>query len=260
MNEILKCIDCSSDNLCYLYGSYVCLGCGLLKTDTIPEVSNETSEIYNSTYLQKGSNTKVVKDNKYIKADIYKLHVQITYSSAERSYSKICDIIDQLELAGTIKNKTKEIWKNIPKVYKGYFRKGMLACCIYYSCINNNYPIDSEEVCKLLLIETKYFNSANKEFILIFSEKYKDLITKTLTINDYLNRYCYKLDLSKEKQFNLLKDCIIFLNKKELPETSPKLITSSIIYIVCQNNKYPIDKNSISKILPMSSKVINDLN
>jgi transcription initiation factor TFIIIB Brf1 subunit/transcription initiation factor TFIIB len=270
MEKILICKDCNSKNLHISHGSYVCVNCGLLKTDTIFPLEYEEPEEMIPTFIHKGSKTFVLRDNKYVYSDIYRLQISTNYSSAQKALDNTRNIINSI--FGILKTPKYEffamkLWESVSKkTHKGSLRKGLIACCIYYSCIHNNYPIDNTEICRYLGIDTKCFNKTNKEFINLLDPKFFSTVTKNLEIEDYFNKYCFKFeDIDYDQRFLLYKKCIELYklldekNCKSIKNYNKKIVASSIIYIVSINNNMSLKRTDIIKILPYSKDMVEEL-
>ena len=272
--SIENCIFCNSFNIDsdLETGYVVCVDCGSILNTIISEdvdfsESNQTDSTNPfspvlSTYLPKGSNSYILKNNEYIKCDIYKLHVQNSYNNLQKSYDQVTSVIDNITtLSDSIKDLSKKLWSIVMKsglVIRSGPRKGLIACCIYYSCIYYDVPRSPLEICiELGLSDTKNFNKGLKEFRSIFEQtEYKHLLTKSTTAMDYFVRLCSDMSIAKIIQenisFQLSQKCI---NKYEdiklkIEESIfPKNLACSIIYIVCRQENIALTKIKLSKCL-----------
>ncbi len=282
----IECQECKKE-LNKINGQYVCTECGLINNDIIvdeidyPDNRQEQNNPFSnelSTFMSKGNMSYILKDSKYIKFDIYKLHVQTNYNNKQRSYSDVSNIIDSCIIPEKVKNTAKKIWTDFigtKKIIKGLMRKGIISCILYYSHIEHNIPIEISEICDLIYkIDTKYFNKANKEFITIFNNsKWSHLLTKRIEAVDYFNYYIHRIiDITSRandtrsyseydetyapKCQSIINECLKLYNDNEyrflnLGLTSTKNICISIIYIViikymCITKTFVSEKTSIT--------------
>ncbi len=200
-----KCTECNA-KLFKLKEHYTCKECGLISdykiTDhdniLIPELfyNNETPYTESGTFVPKGSKSYILKDSKYIYNDIYRLNVQILYTKEMRLYDSITDTIESICLDNysfCIKKVSKELWLLVKHTYKAQIRKEIIGSCIYYACIDNNRPIEIDEILKIVQIDN--MNKGMKIFKeILYNSNKKYLLTKKIDTIYYIYYYINKLE------------------------------------------------------------------
>jgi len=175
----------------------------------------------------------------------------------------------------SVRKTSKILWSEImkdKKLTRAGVRKGLIACCLYYACINHDSPRTPIEICNDFgMSDTKQFNKGDKEFIHTFENKarWSHLLTKTLKSDDYLTRYCNKLKnegvIYENVSFTILKKCKIVNDKldNKISCYFPKSIAAGIIYYVYKQEGFSITMNKIANSLgvcpPTLSKVVKSI-
>lgn len=245
--------------------------CGnIFKTTDINPFINE----YNSSFIPKGVKNICYENGKIVKYDISKIHLKNNFNPLQKSFNNVEEHMDQITsdkyskrvvttakiLWGEIMNSTKvtDDGESIRKIIRAGVRKGLIACCLYYSCIHYNSTRTPLEICNDFgMNDTKQFNKGDKEFKEIFENipKWSHLITKTSNSDDYFGRFCSELELNhviKENlAFNLAKECRNIHEdiKDKLHNLFPKSSACGILFWVLKHNKINITKTNLSKIL-----------
>jgi transcription initiation factor TFIIIB Brf1 subunit/transcription initiation factor TFIIB len=294
---ITQCKDCPSKKLTTVDGYLVCSKCGLVLQSIISdeaEWNNYTnkdgskgnnsrcggSTAYDinpfidplSTFLPKGSKSFINKEGRYIEYDISKLHIQNSYNHLQKSYNQVELIIDSStadRYSKTVVTTAKKLWAEImksKKLTRGGVRKGLIACCIYYSCIHHDCPRSPIEVCRDFgLPDTKNFNKGDKEFKETFEREpmWAHLLTKNLSTDNYFMRLCSKLEtercIKEGTSFVLSKKCKEFYenNKDELESVFPKSAACGIIFYICKKESIAITKSKLSKTLGICAPTLS---
>jgi transcription initiation factor TFIIIB Brf1 subunit/transcription initiation factor TFIIB len=285
MNESY-CLICKRRLTRHNDGNIVCENCGLVHNEMflsdIPEwdLTNTYSidEVQNpyitlSTFTQKGSKSLITINGKICNNDIYNLHVQNSYTNKQRSFDKIESIIDNHlgNYSASILNTTKQLWHLIMEsghVTRGPPRLGLLACCLYYSCIFYGTSRTHKEICKDFGLENKIFNKSHKTFVSLFQQN-KDwsfLLYKNISIKDYLLRFCSDIEIAGfiTEYYKLYNECIDYyeLKKDTLKNamiTNPKNISCAILCIICKEITKKYITNNMDVSYPTLNKIINIL-
>lgn len=298
-----ECDNCNSsnsvnviNNLRELDGHLVCVNCGLIASHTIIEdiewtnyndgsldksrceksYENELNPFINSliTFIPRGSTTTVYKNGEKYKFDISKLHLNYSYNHMQRSYNNVENLIEGMttnKYSYNVCMTTKTLWAEImksKKITRAGVRKGLIACCLYYACINHDTPRSPLEICRDFgMDDTKHFNKGDKDFKEMFGNniKWSHLLTKTLQSDDYFSRFCNKLEneeiIGENMSFIISKKCRV-INDQVADQLScffPKSAAAGIIYYVCKQEGISILMNKMAKSLdvcpPTLSKV-----
>ncbi len=236
---------------------------GIIKSTDINPYSDS---IY--SFIPKGVKNVCFENGKAIKYDIYKIHLKNSSNHLKKSFNIVKDYIEfnACDKYSTRVIQTAELlWADIMKtrrIIRGGVRKGLIACCVYYSCIYYDSTHSPIEICNDFGMDnTKNFNKGDKEFKEIFenSEKWSHLLSKTTSSDDYFTRLCSDLEMNlviKERTaYELANECkeIYEKTKDNLAGIIPKSAACGIIYWVLCSKKINVKKSSISKILNICS-------
>lgn len=282
----MNCQECHMPLILQEDSQYVCVECGLVSSgnicmsemsqefygSSIDELSNPYTKI--STFIQKGSKSLVTINGHLKNSDIYKFHIQNSYSNKQRSFDKVDSIFENISgHSDSVKKTAKELWSCVMNnniIIRGLNRKGLLACCLYYSCIHYGCPRSPKEICDLFDIEQKIFNKSDNLFIELFqnNKEWSFLLFKNSKIEDYLLRISSDLErdniIPEGQYFFFYKQCIIYyheINEIKLNNLDPKYIASAIIYIVSKTfkNCNKLKKKYIIEKMEMCYPTLNKL-
>ena len=272
-----QCPDCKISDIISTSEYKICSTCGLVIDVLISEkdttnfqsfqtINDFTPEL--STFLQKGSKTFICKDGKYLPCDIYKLHIQNSYNNKQRSYNKASDIFDNhlIRYSQKINDTAKQLWSSIMKtgkIYRAEPRSGLMACCVYFSCIHNSRPCNVKDLCSMFNVDSKYFNKGLKEFRVIFEndEQWSHILTKTLTKESYIYYYCSELEQNNviENYSKIANECQMLCqmlcersgegSENNFNDFNINIYVASLIYVTCLKNGILITKIKFSKLL-----------
>jgi transcription initiation factor TFIIIB Brf1 subunit/transcription initiation factor TFIIB len=244
--------------------------CGnvIKSTDINPFTTNSSS------FVPKGVNNVCYENGKIMKYDISRVHMKNNFNHLQKSFNIVEDHMDHITndkyskrvvmtaktLWGEIMNttKTKENGDLVRKITRAGVRKGLIACCLYYSCIHYDSTRSPLEICQDFgMPDTKQFNKGDKEFKEVFENvpKWCHLLTKTSNSEDYFSRFCSELEMhhiiKEGVAFNLAKDCreIYEQIKDKLHGLFPKSSACGIIFWVMKHKKISITKTNLSKVL-----------
>ena len=210
----------------------------------------------------KNHNHKVCQDcgsanliSKSLSQDLSKLHMRFSYNHKEKSFDNVKDIIENsgYSYQSQITDTALILWGEIMKAQKltrAGVRKGLIACCMYYSCLHHGSPRTPIEICKdFYMDDTKQFNKGDKEFRETFetSDKWSHLLKKTNDSEEFFSRFCSILGL----EFNMKNKCNDLYNKYNLSEMEvvPKSAAAGIIFYICTKEGIKVSKTTISKKL-----------
>jgi transcription initiation factor TFIIIB Brf1 subunit/transcription initiation factor TFIIB len=231
---------------------------GVKTTDINPFSTNSSS------FVPKGVKNVCYENGKVIKYDISKLHMKNNFNHLQKSFNIVDDHLENItsdKYSKRVVLTAKILWGEImktKKITRAGVRKGLIACCLYYSCIHYDSTRSPLEICQDFgMTDTKQFNKGDKEFKETFENipKWSHLLTKTSNSEDYFSRFCSDLEMShiiiEGVSFQLAKDCreIYEKIKNDLYGMFPKSAACGIIFWVLKNRKIPITKTILSKEL-----------
>ncbi len=233
-------------------------GSGIKTTEINPFMNNISS------FIPKGVKNVCYENGKAIKYDISKLHMKNNFNHLQKSFNLVDDHLENIASDRYSKRvilTAKILWGEImksKKITRAGVRKGLIACCLYYSCIHYDSTRSPLEICQDFgMNDTKQFNKGDKEFKETFENipKWSHLLTKTSNSEDYFSRFCSDLEMNhiiKEGvAFKLAKDCrdIYERIKNDLYGLFPKSAACGIIFWELKHKKISITKTVLSKTL-----------
>lgn len=225
--------------------------CGMATSVFFPNSSN-------STTMTGGKNNFLMK----------KLHMQMSMDYVERSRYHLFNKIGRMceELSSVVLDTTKHLYLDLEKLKlsRGNVRKGLIACCIFYSCKQNNVPRSIKEIASICDIDPSIVNNANKVFQDVMSghtiSKYFKETTET---NDLLSRFCSYLSFQRKETSQIIKiiDPIQKVMEEEqlLIGKTPSAITAAYILYAVDKLSFNITKKTISEKLNVSIVTINKI-
>lgn len=248
-------------------GNQVCKECGsvfnemclseipewdITNTYSIDDIENPYTTL--STFTQKGSKSLITVNGKIYNNDIYKLHIQNSYNNKQRAFDKMETFLENHtnNYPKCIITTTKQLWHHImetKKITRGQIRIGILACCLYYSCIFHSTSRTHKEISNEFNITNKTFNKSHKIFEEMFkyNKEWSFLLYQNISVENYLLRFCsdiclYEKDSNYKNYYELYNKCIEYYDTKksifkENFITNPKNISCAILYNVINENQ-----------------------
>ena len=147
------------------------------------------------------------------------------------------------------------------KISRGNNRKGIIAACVFNACKECKYPRSSNEIAKVFEINTKIMTKGIKKYteIMRLNKSNLERISniKSISIDDFIERFSHKLNLDNEDITNinnLVEKCKYFKIDKD---NTPPAMASGCIYLYIKNKKLKISKKDISNISQISEVTIN---
>jgi len=207
------------------------------------------------------------------KSFIMRLHYQQAFTHKQKTFWQISEKFQNYAIRLSINSVTLKDAKNMwhicmesGKLTRASIRNGLIASCLYYSCIHNQLPIDRQKVIDITEGTSKGFLKGEKIFIeLMENTCYKNLGKSRIDIkeNDSFIKYCNALELP----FNISTLCndVYTKNIDKLDSVTPKSAVAGILYYVVKNH-CKLNKPSKTKIssettvcIPTINKVLNIL-
>jgi len=269
-----KCHNCNSINVMIdtNMGNMICTDCGTELIDAIILLSedycsndNENNYCRTSENL-KGIGVKVqatkVKGGNPRFAHMHKwTNNSNNYKNA--TYNKKCNemnsMIDKEKLG--IKKKITDHAQELYKIYKektsntkrAEGEKGILAGCLYWSCIKDGFSITNEKLAKIYDIDMEFLNrgiSIIYETIKIHAYSVNTYMFEIKTVEDYIRKYCSSFKL-EDKYTDMCVKMGKFIDENiDSFSNTPATLACAVIYHI--NLKEGIFKLSEIK------KLIND--
>ena len=185
----------------------------------------------------------------------------------ERSLYKVYKDIESKcfdsDLPLIIGNTAKSFYKIVSetKISRGSNRIGIIAACIYYACKECEVPRSTSELASLFDIDTKVMTKGCKNFTEIIRiskcDKKRIQSHKSVTLYDFIDRFCHKLNLEGEINLHIKELSKICENLSLVNDNTPPAMSSGCIYFYIKNKNIDISKKHISNICKISEVTIN---
>ena len=185
----------------------------------------------------------------------------------ERSLFKVFEEISRIckksNLPIIIINEANSLYKIVSstKISRGANRLGIIAACVYFSCKINNVPRSPNEIASIFDLKIPVMTKGCKKFqeIMQLNKVNINRIHQavTITMDDFIDRFCSKLELTKE-DINQIKDISKMAQFYNLiNENTPPSMAAGCIYLYIKDNELIIHKKEISDICKISEVTIN---
>lgn len=205
------------------------------------------------------------RNDKMNKINMYQKWNSMPYK--ERSLYKVFIEIEQKcsenDLPAIISTTAKSLYKIISstKISRGSNRKGVIAASVYYACKECNVPRSTNELAHIFDINIKVMTKGCKNFTEIMrisnSDKNRIQSHKSVNLNDFIERFCHKLNMNNKDIKNILHISEICQTKKLVNDNTPPAMASGCIYIYIKSFNLKINKKEISDICKISEVTIN---
>ena len=206
--------------------------------------------------------------------NLSKIAIRFSYSSKQRAFDEgkysFEQIQSRLELTENVFNTAKLFWGIILKtdiLKRGGNRRGMKACCIFYSCLSVKQQRSREDIAAAFDINgSNDFTKGEKIFREIFEKnnEYSWILYKNSNNESMYSRYISELNLpykTNKIMYLIKEDC-----KDHLLGIAAKSEIAGLLFYTCKeimNLKHP-NKSKITNIVgicnPTLNKVIEILN
>jgi len=147
------------------------------------------------------------------------------------------------------------------KITRGSNRKGVIAACVYFSCKINNVPRSTNEVASIFSISGTTITKGCKKFQEIMQLNKVDINrihnTNTITIDDFIDRFCSKLDMNNEDIRNIKHISYLSQVYNLINDNTPPSMAAGCIYLYIKEIGYDIHKKTISDVCKISEVTIN---
>ena len=147
------------------------------------------------------------------------------------------------------------------KITRGSNRKGIIAACVYFACKINEVARSTNEIADIFSISGTVMTKGCKKFQEIMQLNKVDINrihnTNTVTMDDFIDRFCSKLKLSDEditaiKHISYLSQVYNLVN-----DNTPPSMAAGCIYLYIKDIGYDIHKRNIADVCKISEVTIN---
>lgn len=216
-------------------------------------------------YSKGGTICGMFKNNNSLAA---KIHLQQCFSHKQRTYWQISQVFENIctkaGLKADVLATAKHMWyicMESGKLTRASVREGLIASCLYYSCVFNKVPTNRNDILKYFECDTKTLTKGEKVFYTIIesSETYRHLTKESIDVeeNDSFIKYCSVLSLDWKTA--MLCNDIFNKNKVHLSAVTPKSATCGVLVYVIKKKlelKNPT-KSELSAMLNVCTPTIN---
>ena len=213
-----------------------------------------------NTLLPKSSLGSMIGGCKRDSIDIKRIRMYQLWNSMPYDERTLWNVFEKLT-SNTINNgipqkvidDAKVLYKKASekKISRGDNKEGLIASCIYHSCLINNVPRSSKEIATMFNISPVVLNRGNSRFQTLLK-----INVSSSCPEDFISRFGSKLSM-KMKDIENCKCLVAFLEKNEiLSDNSPTSSAAGILYYysMCENLEYT--KKQISAVCSVSEVTI----
>ena len=183
--------------------------------------------------------------------------------SLYKVFTEITEICKKNNIPNIIINEAKSLYSIVSetKISRGSNRKGIIAACVFYACKECNVPRSTKEIAEIFNLESTVMTKGCKKCqeIIAMNKMNKKRVLNTVSIKpeDFIKRFCNRLNLTQEDTEKINKICIISLDNNIISENTPPSIASGCIYYLIKKKDIDISKKEISDICKISEVTIN---
>lgn len=187
-----------------------------------------------------------------------KYHMWNSMSYKERSLYNVFDTLTvnavNHGISKSIIEEAKLLYKKISemKISRGENRNGLIASSIYMSCKRNKAPRSAKEIAKVFNLKTTTMTKGCKKF-----QEIMKMSMDSTSPEDFISRFCSKLDMSIEKR-DLCKKIVIKSHDLGIvSENTPPSIAAGAIYLCNIVYSWGITKKELSDSCDISQVTIS---
>lgn len=137
------------------------------------------------------------------------------------------------------------------KISRGDNKEGLIASCIYHSCMINNIPRSSKEIATMFNISPVVLNRGNSRFQTLLK-----INVSSSGPDDFISRFGSKLSM-KMDDINKCKKLVAFLEKNEiLSDNSPTSSAAGILYYYSVSEELGFTKKQFASVCNVSEVTI----
>ena len=227
--------------------------CGMPVNTLLPEssVGSSVSFSSNSNSMYQIRRMQQWRGMPYKERSVYKVFLEIQ------------NVCNRHNIPSKIINEAKSIYKiaSSTKISRGTNRAGIIASCVFFACKECDVPRSSKEIAEMFGISSNIMTKGVKKCqeIIHMDKKNKNRISKTKSTKpeDFINRFCNKLNIQEKDTEKVLSICKITVENFIISENTPPSIASGCIYYFIKKTNKGITKKEISEICKISEVTIN---
>ena len=180
-----------------------------------------------------------------------------------RVFLDIDGVCKKNNLLPVISETAKSLYKEVAslKISRGKNRQGIIASCVFYACKECKVPRSANEIAFYFSIKPSIITKGCKQFNEIMrkskSNKNRVLESSSITLYDFIDRFCNKLELSQEDITNIKLICDNSEKLKLISENTPPSMAAGCIYLYLKMNNRTIHKKDLSDVCKISEVTVN---
>ena len=152
---------------------------------------------------------------------------------------------------------------SLKKITRGSIRKGIIACCLIKACNDCNYTASIKEIARITNVDQHLITKAQK----IFTKFTTSSNTTNCTNNNHdaynsfykiNNKFCNLLNFPPYIRQWIKTETLQLFNKIDMnKQTSPVVMSASLICYVLKKENIKFNKQEISNVLDISIVTLN---
>ena len=147
------------------------------------------------------------------------------------------------------------------KITRGSNRKGIIAACVYFACKINSVPRSTNEIASVFSISGTIMTKGCKKFQEIMQLNKVDINrihnTNTVTMDDFIERFCSKLNMVDEDITNIKHISYLAQVYNLVNDNTPPSMAAGCIYLYIKEIESTIHKKNIADVCKISEVTIN---
>ena len=178
-------------------------------------------------------------------------------------FTEIARICKENNLLPIISETAKSLYKEVSslKISRGKNRHGIIAACVFYACKECKVPRSANEIADYFSIKPSIITKGCKQFNEVMrkskSNKMRVLDSSSITLYDFIDRFCNKLDLSQEDITSIKIICDNSESLQLISENTPPSMAAGCIYLYLKMNNRTIHKKELSDVCKISEVTVN---
>lgn len=213
-----------------------------------------------NSLLPKSSLGSMIGGTKHDNIDIKRIRMYQLWNSMPYDERTLWTVFEKLT-SNTINNgipqkvidDAKVLYKKAAekKISRGDNKEGLIASCIYHSCMINNVPRSSKEIANMFNISPIILNRGNSRFQTLLK-----INVSSSNPDDFISRFGSKLSMKME-DIDKCKKLVKFLEKNEiLSDNSPTSVAAGILYYYSITENIGFTKKQFSAACNVSEVTI----
>lgn len=276
LQEDILCEKCNSIDIVVFDGEHVCRACNIIQSRVIDDgaewrfygADDNRSEdptrcgMPTNYLLPKSSLGSMIgyqykgKDNR----DIRSIRRFLLWNSMPHWERTLYQNFELLQNAGVsqgipakIIEDSKILFKNASqmKISRGDNKDGLVAACMYYSCMINKVPRSTSEIAKMFKLDQNVLTKGNARF-----QELLKINVDCSAADDFIQRFGSNLNMNWE-DIQKCKRLAIHIEKLEIvSENAPTSVAAATIYLYCHYYENNFTKKLISETCGVSEVTI----